>query len=73
MIRLLDRMEDLGPGRMVAAAGGLVILLVLAGWSLGALRGSALGGQVAAAAAALLLCLVTLLYAFGPGTSSDSE
>ena len=73
MSRLLGRLDEIEPGRVTATAGGLVLLLVLGGWLTGALRGSALGGQVAAAVAALLIGAGMLLYAFRLGTSSASE
>ena len=73
MLRFVDRLAALEVSRLVAAVGGLGVAMVLAGWVVGAVRGSLLNGQFAAAVAALLISLAALLYAFRLGNSPASE
>ena len=73
MIRLLNELAAVDASRLAAGLGSLLVLLVLVGWVVGAVSGSALAGQGAAAAAALVISSAALLYAFGLRTSPASE
>jgi len=73
MLRLLDELAAVDVSRLVAGVGSLVVLLVLGGWFMGAVNGSALAGQVAAATGAFLISTAALLYAFRLAASPASD
>ena len=73
MLRLLNELAAVDVSRLVAGVGSLVVLLVLGGWVMGAVNGSALAGQGAAAAVTFLISTAALLYAFGLATSPASD
>lgn len=72
MQSLLDRLAALDAARLVALSGALLTLLLAAAWLLATATSVLEPGPLAAAAVAVMLALIGLLYAFELGNPSTS-